>query len=371
MSSIHPILWKKGSLFLLDQRKLPFREEYLQVRSASEVFRAIRRMVVRGAPAIGVCAAFGLALQARRYRGRPENLPGVLRHWQQRLLQARPTAINLRNALCFMEGSLQALRKHSGRAGGVRKIARGLERAALQYFHRDLEANRALSRKGARRLQRLYGGRRLRILTLCNTGALATSGVGTAWGVIQELFRRTGRVEVYACETRPWLQGSRLTAWEAKKSGVPLTLIADGAAGFLLRQGQVDVVIVGADRITRGGDVANKIGTYALSVLARAHRIPFYVAAPSTTLDPAMGSGMKIPIEERSSRELTSIRGLSIAPVGTRAYNPVFDVTPASLVTGYMTEKGVFRSSQLAARFFPAGARPLRGSSQPHRSRDF
>ena len=319
--AVEPILWKGDRLDLLDQRALPDRVEYLSCRSAAEVAQAIKDMVVRGAPAIGCAAAFGVVLSA----GSSESY--------EMLSRSRPTAVNLFWAL-------ERMRK-----------ARDLEAEARAIFEEDLAANRALSRHGA---ELIPAG--ARVLTYCNTGALATSGHGTALGVLRTAFANEKRISVIACETRPYLQGARLTAWECVQEGIPCTLIADNMAGFLMSRGEVDAVIVGADRIAANGDVANKIGTYTLAVLARRHRLPFYVAAPLSTFDPAIAGGAAIPIEERPAAEVTGYRGLRWAPEGVAVRNPAFDVTPAELVTAIVCEKGVLREP------FGAGIARLRAA---------
>lgn len=326
-------------MLLLDQRRLPWKECYLEIRGVTEACRAIREMAVRGAPAIGVAAALALAVEAGRYRGPGSRFERSFDSWRRKLSQTRPTAVNLAAALSHMRVAvLQGLHKKDNR-----ELARIVQESALEYFRQDLKANYLLGKNGVGILN--PGAK---VLTLCNTGALATSGFGTALGVIREAHGQGKRVHTFACETRPWLQGSRLTAWELEKMRMPYTLIADSAAGFLIRTKGIDLVITGADRITRRGDVANKIGTYNLAVLAKEHRIPFYVAAPLTTFDPNLTNGRDIPIEERSSREITEIRGVAIAPARSHAWNPVFDVTPAEYVKGYVTEKGILKSGEIA-----------------------
>jgi methylthioribose-1-phosphate isomerase len=301
---VEPIRWKGERLELLDQRLLPARTVYVTCRSAADVARAIRAMVVRGAPAIGCAAAFGVVLS----KGSPESY--------EILAKSRPTAINLFWALERM------------------KKAKGLEAEAKAIFAEDLAANRAMGKLGAKLISR--GSR---ILTHCNTGALATAGHGTALGVIRS--SKGKKISVIACETRPYLQGARLTAYECMQESIPCTLVTDGMAGHLMSRGEVDVVIVGADRIAANGDVANKIGTYSLAVLAKRHRIPFYVAAPLSTFDRKISSGSKIPIEERPGDEVTGYRGARWAPEGVAVRNPAFDVTPAELISGIITERGV------------------------------
>jgi len=305
--SVQPILWKGDRLELLDQRLLPGETKYVMCRNAAQVAQAIRDMVVRGAPAIGCAAAFGVVLD----KGKKESF--------EILAQSRPTAVNLFWALERM------------------KKAKDLEAEAKAIFDEDLAANRAMGELGAKLISR-----GARILTHCNTGALATAGHGTALGVIRS--SKGKKISVIACETRPYLQGARLTAYECMQEGIPCTLVTDGMAGHLMSRGEVDVVIVGADRIAANGDVANKIGTYSLAVLAKRHRIPFYVAAPLSTFDRAMSSGKKIPIEERPPEEVTGYRGTRWAPVGVTVRNPAFDITPAALISAIITECGVVRS---------------------------
>jgi methylthioribose-1-phosphate isomerase len=304
--TIEPIRWKGDRLELLDQRLLPDQLVYLECRSAAEVADAIRGMAVRGAPAIGCAAAFGVVLG----KGSAESFAV--------LAASRPTAVNLFWALERM------------------KQAKDLEAEAKAIFAEDLAANLAIGRHGAALIPQ-----GARILTYCNTGALATSGHGTALGVIRS--SKAKNISVIACETRPYLQGARLTAWECMQEGIPCTLIADNMAGHLMSRGEVDVAIVGADRIAANGDVANKIGTYTVAVLAKRHGIPFYVAAPLSTFDPKIPDGSHIPIEERAAEELTGYRDRRWAPQGVKVRNPGFDVTPAELVTAIITENGVQR----------------------------
>jgi len=313
---VETLRWRGSSLELLDQRVLPERIEYVACRSADEVARAIRDMVVRGAPAIGCAAAFGIALDAKR--------GAALDPAFDALAHSRPTAVNLFWALARMKAALAA------------KGASALEREAIAIFEQDLAVNQAIGRHGAE----LVPGD-ARVMTHCNAGALATAGHGTALGVIRSARDAGKRISVIANETRPYLQGARLTAWEMVQEGIPVTLVTDSTAGHLMSRGEVDLLVVGADRIAANGDVANKIGTYALAVLARRHRLPFYVAAPLSTFDLATSDGSAIPIEERSADEVTGYRGLHWAPEGVKVRNPAFDVTPAELVTGLICEKGV------------------------------
>jgi methylthioribose-1-phosphate isomerase len=302
--AVEPLRWKGDRLELLDQRALPEKTVYVTCRTAAEVAQAIRDMVIRGAPAIGCAAAFGVVLG----KGAPEAY--------EVLGKSRPTAVNLFWAL-------ERMRK-----------ARDLEAEAIALYEADLAANRELGRLGA-----VLIPERARVMTHCNTGALATAGYGTALGVIRAA--KDKRISVIANETRPYLQGARLTAWELVQEGIPCTLITDSTAGHLMSRGEVDVVVVGADRIAANGDVANKIGTYALAVLAKRHGIPFYVAAPVSSFDASIAEGLEIPIEERPAAEVTGYRDTRWAPQGVAVRNPAFDVTPAELITGIISEKGI------------------------------
>lgn len=310
---VTPLRWDGEALFLLDQRLLPAREEWVPCRTASEVADAIRTMVVRGAPAIGVSAAFGMAMAARN----GDDLQAAA----ELLKRSRPTAVNLAWAVDRMLG-------HRGDA-----VAE-----AERILDEDVAANRRMGRLGAELL-----GDRTTVLTHCNAGALATGGYGTALGVIRAAVESGKRVAVFADETRPYLQGARLTAWELQRDGIDVTLITDNMSGHFFQQGQFDAVIVGADRIAANGDAANKIGTYTVAVLAHAHGVPFYVAAPVSTIDPNCPSGAQIPIEERSAQEVTEVFGARVAPEGIHVRHPAFDVTPARLITAIITERGVLR----------------------------
>jgi len=311
--SVEPIRWRDDTLELLDQRRLPREAVYVTCRSASEVAAAIRDMVVRGAPAIGVAAAFGMALAVRR----GDSLDAAANE----LRSARPTAVNLAWAVDRM------LR------------ARGDLAEAQAMFREDVEGNHRIGRFGAELL-----GRSATVLTHCNAGALATAGYGTALGVIRSAVEQGKKIAVFADETRPYLQGARLTAWELQQDGIDVTLITDSMAGHFFQQRKFDAVFVGADRIAANGDTANKIGTYTLAVLANAHQVPFYVAAPISTVDLATPNGAAIPIEERSAREVTEIGGTRIAPEGVAVRHPAFDVTPARLITAIVTDRGVLRA---------------------------
>jgi methylthioribose-1-phosphate isomerase len=333
-ASYATLRWRDGALELLDQRVLPAEQTYVRCEDAQRVATAIRDMVVRGAPAIGCAAAYGVALEAQHVASSPrESFDAALDRAFSVLQASRPTAVNLSWALQRMRAELDA----QGKASSA-DMAAALLDAAHEILAEDVRLNRAMGAHGAE----LLGGS-ARVLTHCNAGALATAGHGTALGVIRSAVEAGKHIEVYADETRPFLQGARLTAWELKQEGIPVTLIADSAAAFVMARERIDAVIVGADRVAANGDVANKIGTYGLAVLARRHGIPFYVACPLSTIDVTIATGADIPIEERGAEEVVGYRGTRWAPEGIAVANPVFDVTPAELVTALITEKGVVR----------------------------
>lgn len=325
---IRAVEWDNGAVKLIDQRKLPASHEHLRLESVADVARAITDMVVRGAPAIGVTAAYGVVLAARsRYREDPAAWKTAIEQDLQQLAAARPTAVNLRWAVDRMRGLLDGV---SG------DPAPALLQEARRIHAEDIAANHRMGELGSALIEPGSG-----VLTHCNTGALATGGYGTALGVVRAGVAG-GRIKsVYADETRPWLQGARLTAWELVEDGIPVTLIADGAAAHLMRQGRVQWVIVGSDRIAANGDVANKIGTYAVAVAARHHGVKFMVVAPTSTVDLDTASGADIPIENRDADEILGCGGRRIAPEGAGAWNPAFDITPAALIDAIVTEKGV------------------------------
>ena len=327
-----PLQIRNQQLVLLDQRLLPTRVEYVTCKDWQAVAEAITDMVVRGAPAIGAAAAYGMAMAAASLKSAaPAQFAAGLAEAAAGLQAARPTAVNLAWAV---ERMLNVARLHQGR--DVNDVAALLWQEAEQIAREDVAVNKKIGEYGAALIPA-----QARILTHCNAGALATVGYGTALGVIRSAAAQGKKISVYAGETRPYLQGARLTTWEMVQEQIPVTLIADNMAGFLMQQGKVDLIIVGADRIAANGDVANKIGTYTLAVLAQAHKIPFYVAAPVSTFDLCLQDGSHIPIEERSDRELTHFAGTRIAPEGIQCYNPAFDVTPAALITAIITERGI------------------------------
>jgi methylthioribose-1-phosphate isomerase len=331
---ISPVRWDGSRLLLIDQTLLPMREVDAACATWQEVADAIRALVVRGAPAIGVAAAFGVALAARQSAAR--DFDGLLADIEtaiKGLGATRPTAVNLFWALERMRRQVLA---HRGLP--LDRLRQRLVEEATAILEEDVAANRAIGAHGAALVPE--GGR---ILTHCNAGALATAGYGTAGGVIRAAHERGKVALVWVDETRPVMQGSRLTAWEMAKEGIPHRLISDVAAAFVMRQGLVDMVVTGADRIAANGDTANKIGTYGVAVLARHHGIPFYVAAPSSTIDPAIASGAAIVIEERDPAEVRGVAGRQTAPTASPIFNPAFDVTPADLITAIITERGIFR----------------------------
>jgi methylthioribose-1-phosphate isomerase len=329
---VKAIDWRDGALHLLDQRVLPFEETWHTYTSAAGVAEAIRSMVVRGAPAIGISAAYGVVLAARERFAAGGDWQAALEEDFTLLAESRPTAVNLFWALNRMRDRLQRLK-------GSESPLAALEAEAVGIHLSDREANLTMAQLGAD-LIRKHQGNLQTVLTHCNTGALATGGFGTALGVIRAAYLEGMIERVYADETRPWLQGSRLTAWELANEGVPVTVTADSAAAYLMRTKGITWVIVGADRITANGDVANKIGTYQLAVAAMHHGVRFMVVAPSSTIDMALASGEDIPIEERDGRELLELGGQRVG-ADVDAFNPVFDVTPADLIDAIVTEKGI------------------------------
>jgi methylthioribose-1-phosphate isomerase len=333
-SAVQPIRWRGARLELLDQRLLPDKKVYVVCRSAEQVAKAIRDMVVRGAPAIGVAAAFGVALAARQSTAPSgEALLADLETAIKGLAATRPTAVNLFWALERMR-AVAATMTHRP----VAEIRTGLAAEAEAILAEDLAANRALGDHGAGLVPP-----RARILTHCNAGALATAGYGTALGIVRSAHAQGKVALLWVDETRPVMQGSRLTAWECVREGIPHRLIADVVAASLMARGEVDLVVTGADRIAANGDTANKIGTYALAVLAKHHAVPFYVAAPFSTIDLAIASGREIVIEERDAGEVRRVGAQQTAPEASPVYNPAFDVTPAELIAAIVTERGVFR----------------------------
>jgi methylthioribose-1-phosphate isomerase len=330
------IEWQPDAVVMIDQRKLPSQEIYVRCKTPQEVARAIKTMVIRGAPAIGVAAAMGIAMGMRRSKTQGTKQFAVeLNKLSELMAGTRPTAVNLFWAIARMKRSFGA----GVQAGeSVEELKARLEREAHAIHDEDVESCRTMGRFGADVVPP-----NARILTHCNAGALATAGYGTALGVIRAAAERGKVVQVFADETRPFLQGARLTAWELMRDNVPTTIITESMAGPLMKRGEVDFVVVGADRIAANGDVANKIGTYTVAMMAHAHDVPFYVAAPLSTIDLETADGDAIPIEQRAAREITHFGPTRVAPDGAAVWNPCFDITPARLVSGIITEKGIVR----------------------------
>src|SRR5271163_151607 len=332
---IQTLEWTDQGVRFIDQTKLPTEETYVVCKTHEQVADVIRTMVVRGAPAIGVAAAMGIALAAKNSKA--ETTGELKRDLDQAcdlIGKTRPTAVNLFWAIRRMRGEFERVR--------IRPVAR-IKQDPIEESQRihaeDIASDQAMGRDGAT-LMPSEGG----VLTHCNAGALATAGYGTALGVIRAAVEQGKKIHVYADETRPFLQGSRLTAWELMKDGIPTTVISDNMAGAMMKQGKIAAIVVGADRIAANGDVANKIGTYTVAVLAKEHDIPFYVAAPFSTIDMETPDGSKIPIEQRNTKEVTHIAGKQMVPDGVEVENPAFDVTPAKYVTAIVTEKGIARA---------------------------
>ena len=330
-TSYQPIEWLGDRLRILDQTRLPGEEVYLELDDYHQVASAIKELKVRGAPAIGIAGAYAVALGARKIKTNAGGFRKNLQEIIKAIAATRPTARNLFRAL-------ERLQKIAESNQDTARIKKALADEAVKIHSEEADATRHLSLFGAELVKDGWT-----ILTHCNTGPLATTGSGTALGVIIMAKEQGKRVKVLATETRPLLQGARLTTWELKKAGVPVTLITDSMAGSFMQKKEIDTVITGADRIARNGDTANKIGTYTLAVLAKENNIPFFVAAPTTTIDPSLASGNEIPIEQRSPEEVTHLQGVPIAPTGTSAANPAFDVTPHKYISAIITEKGIIR----------------------------
>jgi methylthioribose-1-phosphate isomerase len=328
--SVKPVEWLGDRVKILDQTRLPQEEVYLELDSYQDIASAITELKIRGAPAIGVAGAYAIALGALKVESSSrEGFMDGFRLVSQTIAVTRPTARNLFRSIERMNRIAEAGRK-------VSEIKESLVKEAIKIHDEEAEATLKLSQFGADLIRDGFT-----ILTHCNTGPLATTGYGTALGVIIQAKEQGKRLKVFADETRPLLQGARLTTWELQKAGIPVTLITDSMAGYFMSRGEIDCVIVGADRIAANGDTANKIGTYTVAVLAKENGIPFYVAAPTSTIDPSLASGEEIPIEQRKPEEVTHIRGIQIAPDGISVENPAFDVTPSKYITAIITERGI------------------------------
>lgn len=344
---IQTIYYEEPFVVILDQNQLPQKVVYENCSTAEDIAAAIMELKVRGAPLIGVAAAFGLALAMRRYRGSAEGMTGYYQEKRRILAATRPTAVNLFWAL----QRLDEVFKSSGQQTPA-EVGERLLQAAQDLLEEDIRVNEAIGEHG----QELLADH-VRVMTICNAGALATCGYGTALGVIRSAASRDKIAQVWACETRPVLQGARLTVWELMEDGIPVTLISDNMAAAVMRRGEVDAILVGADRIAANGDTANKIGTYGLAVLANYHGVPFYVAAPSSTIDMSLTGGDEIPIEERHEDEVRQFRGVYFTVPEAPVFNPAFDVTPNNLITAIITQNGIVKppfGSNLA-KAFPVG----------------
>ena len=347
---IRPVEWRNGAVVLLDQRLLPMQEVYRVYRDHRDVAHAIKDMVVRGAPAIGVAAAMGIALGVAQ--AADGDAARAFDRICRRFAATRPTAVNLFWAI---ERMRRAFARARGRSAEV--VREMLRQEAIAIYHEDIASNRALGKYGAALLRA-----RTTVLTHCNAGALATAGYGTALGVVRAAHDAGKQIAVIATETRPFLQGARLTTWELRKDHIPVTLITDGMVGHCMKRGVLSAVIVGADRVAANGDVANKIGTYTIAVLAARHHVPFYVAAPTSTVDLNCPNGDAIPIEERAAREVTHLGDRQVVPSGIKVMNPAFDVTPHGLIAAIVTERGVVRApyTKSLARLLGSETREVR-----------
>lgn len=337
---VYPVIWQQNCVVLIDQTRLPTEYTVVEIRRSADMAEAIRRMIVRGAPAIGVAAAYGMALGAREVNTTDrETFLTHLEQVAQQLRQTRPTAVNLFWAI---ERMLKTARQTLGSVDSLQTV---LLQTAQAIAAEDLQTCQAIGDHGLKVLP--SSPEKLRILTHCNAGALATAGYGTALGVVRSAWSAGRLARVYADETRPRLQGAKLTTWECVQSGIPVTLITDGMAAHCMQQGLIDAVVVGADRIAANGDTANKIGTYSVALCAQAHQIPFFVAAPLSTIDFQLSEGGQIPIEQREPAEIFQIGETQLCPAGVEFYNPAFDVTPAELIQAIITEHGAFAPNVL------------------------
>ncbi len=339
-NQVYPVIWHEGRVLLIDQNRLPTEYTFVEISCCEDMARAIKTMIVRGAPAIGVAAAYGLYLGAREIQTTDrDTFLSKLEDIAQILRQTRPTAVNLSWAIARM------LKTAYETLGSVEQLQSALLQTAQAIQVEDLQTCKAIGDRGLEVLP--TNPKKVCILTHCNAGALATAGYGTALGVVRSAWREGRLARVYSGETRPRLQGAKLTSWECVQEGIPVTVITDSMAAHCMKQGLIDVVIVGADRIAANGDTANKIGTYSLAIIAKAHNVPFFVAAPLSTIDFDLPTGSKIPIEERHPSEMYQIGETVICPPGVEFYNPAFDVTPADLISGIITENGVVAPSEL------------------------
>jgi len=345
-SNIRPIEWTGSHVKLVDQTLLPYEDKTVDIKTYEEMAAAIKNMIVRGAPAIGVSGAFGVALGAKSLSGcqNKDEFVQKLQEIGEFLKKTRPTAVNLAWAVDIQLNLAkeQILKQVQNDKAIIEEITKKLEENAVKILNDDIEINKKIGEHGSEIVPK-----GATILTHCNAGALATAGYGTALGVVRSAFAKDNTIQVFADETRPRQQGARLTTWELVEDKIPTTLITDGMCGYFMKKGMIDVVIVGADRIASNGDTANKIGTYTVALAAKAHNIPFYIAAPHSTIDMSIFSGDEIPIEERDEEEVTHINGKTICAEGVNIINPAFDVTPAEYITGIITETGIHKPSEL------------------------
>ena len=334
MEKIRTIEWKNNHVMMIDQRLLPHQEIFVQCKTYKDIACAIQTMVIRGAPAIGVAAAMGIALGVKKSKAKNySSLKKEILKIYEILYASRPTAVNLRWGLERMKKLFYSLKNTS-----LEKIKLTLEKEALYIYEEDIKINRKMGANGKQFIQDGFN-----VMTYCNTGALATAGYGTALGVIRAAHEEGKKIHVYVCETRPYLQGLRLTSWECYKEGISQTVICDNMAASVMAKNKINAIFVGADRIAKNGDTANKVGTYSLAVLAKYHHIPFYVVAPTSTIDSTCPDGSHIPIEERNPKEVTHIKNQPVGLKKVNVYNPSFDVTPHELILAIITEKGVLR----------------------------
>ncbi|CAF2425248.1 unnamed protein product [Rotaria sp. Silwood2] len=352
--TLNAICYQRGSLLILDQLKLPDESIYIPINSVDDAWKAIHTMSIRGAPAIAVCGVLSLAVELNHSRLKFDSISSVQQFVTDQLnylLTARPTAVNMADAAKTIIDYLIPLNnKQENLSAYIDELLNFME----QFLERDLSDNRSIGRYGAEAISQVNSiKKKLNVLTHCNTGSLATAGFGTALGVIRQLVANGALQLVYFTETRPYNQGSRLTAYELLHDRIPHTMICDSMVGLLMQKQPIHAVVVGADRITANGDTANKIGTYQLAILAKHHHIPFYVAAPTTSIDLTKQTGDEIIIEQRPSIEMTTVKGINIAAEGVQVWNPAFDITPAQLITGIITEHGVFKPDELEEKLLP------------------
>ena len=337
-SKVNPVIWQENKLLVLDQRLLPYEKKYLELTSYKQIINSIKDMIVRGAPLIGICAAYGMALATNEFQNlEARELKNKLNVIGKEIKQSRPTAINLKWTVDLILNDINQI-------DDTKKIIGTITKRAIWIHEDDAMRCQKMGEYGAKIVETRHGAS---LLTICNIGSLATGGIGTAFGVILTAYENDPKIKVFAAETRPRQQGARLTTFECIENGIDCTLISDTASGYLMHNGEIDLVIAGADRIASNGDTANKIGTYQLAILAKENNIPFYIAAPLSTFDLSCKSGNEIPIEERDPDEVTNINGKPICANGVKVRNPAFDVTPAKYISGIITESGILKGDYI------------------------